>query len=97
MLKFVTASSNISPAFIKKKFNKNKDIFVKIEFELHILIFDLKLAPMLNVTTIGMEKLLLNLKVSKVAGPDKLSGKLLKATAQEIAPVLLDKYCYPYI
>ena len=42
----------------------------------------------LNVTAIGVEKLLLNLNTSKAAGPDKLSGKLLKATAHEIAPLL---------
>ena len=42
----------------------------------------------LSVSAIGVEKLLLNLNASKAAGPDKLSGKLLKATAHEIAPVL---------
>ena len=42
----------------------------------------------LNVSAIGSEKLLLNLNISKAAGPDKLSGKLLKATAHEIAPML---------
>ena len=42
----------------------------------------------LNVSAIGVEKLLLNLKANKAAGPDKLSGKFLKATAHEIAPVL---------
>ena len=42
----------------------------------------------LNVSAIGVEKLLLNLNASKAAGPDKLSGKLLKTTAHEIAPVL---------
>ena len=42
----------------------------------------------LNVTEIGVEKLLLNLNAIKAAGPDKLSRKLLKATAHEIAPVL---------
>ena len=40
------------------------------------------------MSAIGVEKLLLNLNASKAAGPDKLSGKLLKATAHEIAPVL---------
>ena len=35
----------------------------------------------LNVSAIGVEKLLLNLNASKASGPDKLSGKLLKATA----------------
>ena len=38
----MTASSNISPAFTKKKSKKNKDNFVKIEFEVHN---DLKLLP----------------------------------------------------
>ena len=33
----MTASTNISPAFAKKKFEKNKDIFVKIEYEVHNL------------------------------------------------------------
>ena len=42
----------------------------------------------LNVSAIGVEKLLLNLNASKAAGPDKLSGKLLKATPHEIAAVL---------
>ena len=42
----------------------------------------------LNVSAVGLEKLLLNLNASKAAGPDKLSGKLLKATTHEIAPVL---------
>ena len=42
----------------------------------------------LNVSAIGMEKLLLNLNASKAAGPDKLSEKLLKVTAHEIALVL---------
>ena len=42
----------------------------------------------LNVSAIRVEKLLLNLNASKGAGPDKLSGKLLKATAHEIAPAL---------
>ena len=31
----MTASSNISPAFTKKKSRKNKDNFVKIKFEVH--------------------------------------------------------------
>ena len=39
----------------------------------------------LYVSAIGVEKLLLNLNASKAAGSDKLSGKLLKATAHEIA------------
>ena len=42
----------------------------------------------LNVSAIRVEKLLLNLNASKAAGPDKLSGKLLKATPHEIAAVL---------
>ena len=33
----MTASSNISPTFTKKKSKKNKDNFVKIEFEVHKL------------------------------------------------------------
>ena len=33
----MTASSNISPAFTKKKKKKNQDNFVKIEFEVHNL------------------------------------------------------------
>ena len=33
----MTASSNISPAFAKKKSKKNKDNFVKIEYEVHNL------------------------------------------------------------
>ena len=37
ILKLKTASSNISPAFSKKKSKKNKDNFVKIEFEVHNL------------------------------------------------------------
>ena len=38
----------------------------------------------LNVSAIGVEKLLLNLNASKAAGPDNQNGKLLKATAHEI-------------
>ena len=37
ILKLMTASSNISPASSKKKSKKNKDNFVKIEFEVHNL------------------------------------------------------------
>ena len=33
----MTASSNISPAFTEKNIKKNKDNFVKIEFEVHNL------------------------------------------------------------
>ena len=36
----------------------------------------------------GVEKLLSNLKVNKAAGPDELSGHLLKELAKEIAPIL---------
>ena len=32
-----SSTSNISPAFTKKKSKKNKDNFVKIEFEVHNL------------------------------------------------------------
>ena len=35
ILKVMTASSNISPAFTKKISKNNKDNFVKIEFEVH--------------------------------------------------------------
>ena len=42
----------------------------------------------LNVSANGVEKLLLNLNASKAAEPDKLSVKLLKATAHERAPVV---------
>ena len=37
ILKLMPASSNISPASSKKKSKKNKDNFVKIEFEVHNL------------------------------------------------------------
>ena len=37
ILKLMTASSNISPAFTEKKSKKNEDNFVKIEFEVHNL------------------------------------------------------------
>ena len=40
------------------------------------------------MTSIGVEKLLSNLNASKAAGPDQLSGKLLKATACESAKIL---------
>ena len=33
----ITHSSNISPAFAKKKSKKNKDNFVEIEYEVHNL------------------------------------------------------------
>ena len=42
----------------------------------------------IEVTSIGVEKLLSNLNASKAAGPDQLSGKLLKATACESAQIL---------
>ncbi len=42
----------------------------------------------INVTVEGVEKLLLNLNASKAAGPDQLSGRLLKSTAKESAQIL---------
>ena len=39
-------------------------------------------------TSSGVENLLSNLNASKAAGPDQLSGKLLKATACESAQIL---------
>ena len=40
------------------------------------------------MTSSGVEKLLSNLNASKAAGPDQLSGKLLKAAACESAQIL---------
>ena len=42
----------------------------------------------IEVTSSGVEKLLSKLNASKAAGPDQLSGKLLKTTACESAQIL---------
>ena len=42
----------------------------------------------IDVTVDGVMKLLTNLNASKAAGPDQLSGRLLKATARESAEIL---------
>ena len=42
----------------------------------------------LVVTTRGVEKLLSHLKPHKAAGPDKISGRILKELAPELAPAL---------
>ncbi|MGL1889688.1 MAG: hypothetical protein OCD76_24455, partial [Reichenbachiella sp.] len=44
--------------------------------------------PKLVISVNGVEKLLANLNTGKAAGPDGLSGKLLKGTSTEIAPIL---------
>ena len=44
--------------------------------------------PKLVISVNGVEKLLANLNTGKAAGPDGLSGKLLKGTSSEIAPIL---------
>ena len=42
----------------------------------------------IDITVDGVRKLLTNLNASKAAGPDQLSGRLLKATARESADIL---------
>ena len=44
--------------------------------------------PDFNITTEGIEKLLLKINTSKAIGPDQIPNQILKIAAQEIAPVL---------
>jgi hypothetical protein len=44
--------------------------------------------PDFNITTEGIEKLLLNINVSKAIGPDQIPNQNLKLAAPEIAPIL---------
>ena len=45
-------------------------------------------AANIEITTAGIEKLLIKLKPHKAAGPDDISARLLKEMAKEIAPIL---------
>ena len=49
--------------------------------------------PLLKIHMEGVLHLLLNLKISKATGPDKIPGYLLKELAYQISPVLTLIYC----
>lgn len=44
--------------------------------------------PPLHITTNGVEKLLLSIKVNKAHGPDLISNSMLKTCARQLAPAL---------
>ena len=48
--------------------------------------------PNLKITTTGVEKLLKNLKVNKVSGPDNIPARILKECATSAAPVIQKIY-----
>ena len=44
--------------------------------------------PDITVTTLGIEKLLNNLKVNKATGPDNIPARILKNCSSAVAPIL---------
>ena len=50
--------------------------------------------PDINITTVGILKLLQNLDVHKASGPDQVSSRFLKETAESITPILKTIFTY---
>ena len=44
--------------------------------------------PDISITTAGILKLLQNLDIHKASGPDQVSARVLKETAESVAPIL---------
>ena len=46
----------------------------------------------MDITTAGVQKLLANLNTNKMSGPDGLPNRIMKTSAEELAPAITEIY-----